>query len=194
MAKTLCAVGMAVLVAAPQAAAAVPPVDSAPPTTGGAMIVWCLTHLNRCFRSPPGPVPPPAAVPVAPPAPPPPPYIPPPASPPPPSYEARQLEVFFPAEQSALTPEGRAVVSEVAAYVQQTRASQVRLVGHADAIEPDPDALSLARAKAVADELVSLGVRAAIIAVDGKGTSQPAQPEAPGVPEPLNRRVSILAD
>ena len=69
----------------------------------------------------------------------------------------------------------------------------VMIGGHTDAKGDDAynDALSLRRAKAVADGLVGLGVPATTLGVDWKGESAPAVATGDGVKEPLNRRSTI---
>jgi outer membrane protein OmpA-like peptidoglycan-associated protein len=69
----------------------------------------------------------------------------------------------------------------------------VKLVGHADRSGSDTynQALSLRRANAVKGALVREGVSESMIAVDGRGESEPMVPTADGVREPQNRRVNI---
>jgi opacity protein-like surface antigen len=84
--------------------------------------------LRYRFAAPPPPPPP-----MAPPPPPPPaptPFVEPPPAPlpPPPAQvaEAREFIVYFPFDQSTLTPEAQTVVQEAASYAQQGNATQVR--------------------------------------------------------------------
>lgn len=138
------------------------------------------------------PPPPPPPEPPAPPAPPPPPPPPPPA-PPAPVYEAREFIVYFPFDQSILTPEAQTVVSEAAQYAAAGGATRIVVVGHADTSGSAKYnvGLSQRRSKAVADALVGLGVDAGKLAVDWKGESEPAVATGDGVKEPLNRRSTI---
>ncbi|MFZ5730327.1 MAG: OmpA family protein, partial [Pseudomonadota bacterium] len=118
---------------------------------------------------------------------------PPPPPPPPPAYEARQFVVYFPFDQYILTPEAQAVVQEAANYAKGGNATQVVVVGHTDSSGSVAYNVRLSerRAKAVADQLVSLGVGQGALQVDWKGESQLAVPTGDGVKEPLNRRSTI---
>ena len=143
------------------------------------------------------------AAPVAPP----PPYVPPPAPPepmaPPPPPEppapvverpaAREFVVYFPFDQSVLTPEAQTVVQEAASYAQSGNATQVQVVGHADTSGSAAYNVRLSerRARAVADAMVGLGVNAGVITADWRGETQPAVSTGDGVREPLNRRTSV---
>ncbi len=135
--------------------------------------------------------PPPPPEPAPPPPPPPPPE--PPAPPPPPAYMAREFIVYFPFDQSILTPEAQSVVSEAAQYANAGNATQIVVVGHADTSGSAKYnvGLSQRRSKAVADALVGLGVNSATLSVDWKGESAPAVATGDGVKEPLNRRSTI---
>jgi outer membrane protein OmpA-like peptidoglycan-associated protein len=46
--------------------------------------------------------------------------------------ESREFIVYFPFDQSTLTPEAQTVVQEAASYAQQGNATRVQVVGHAD--------------------------------------------------------------
>jgi outer membrane protein OmpA-like peptidoglycan-associated protein/outer membrane protein W len=139
--------------------------------------------------APPPPPPPQPEPPPPPPAPPPAPPAPPPA----PVYEARDFIVYFPFDQSILTPEAQQVVSEAAQYAAAGGASRIVVVGHADTSGSARYnvGLSQRRAKAVADALVGLGVNSSTLSVDWKGESEPAVATGDGVKEPLNRRSTI---
>ncbi|MBI1405385.1 MAG: OmpA family protein, partial [Caulobacter sp.] len=146
--------------------------------------------IRYSFAAPPPPPPPPE--PPAPPTPPPPPPAPP-APPPAPIYEPREFIVYFPFDQSILTPEAQTVVSEAAQYAQAGNATQIVVVGHADTSGSAKYnvGLSQRRSKAVADALVGMGVNSSTLAVDWKGESEPAVATGDGVKEPLNRRSTI---
>ncbi|RYF88392.1 MAG: OmpA family protein, partial [Caulobacteraceae bacterium] len=137
------------------------------------------------------PPPPPPPEPPAPPAPPPEPPAPP--APEAPAYAAKEFIVYFPFDQSILTPEAQAVVSEAAQYAQSGNATQIVVVGHADTSGSAKYnvGLSQRRSKAVADALVGLGVNSGTLSVDWKGESEPAVATGDGVKEPLNRRSTI---
>ena len=101
--------------------------------------------------------------------------------------------MYFPFDQSILTPEAQSVVMEAAKYANDGHSTKIVVVGHTDTSgSPKYNAkLSERRAKAVADGLVSQGVPASVLAVDWKGESAPAVATGDGVKEPLNRRSTI---
>ena len=149
--------------------------------------------LRYAFAPPPPPPEPPAPY-----VPPPAPYVPPPEPPPAPVVEAprpvmREFVVYFPFDQSILTPEAQTVVQEAASYAQQGGATQVQVVGHADTSGSAAYNVRLSerRARAVADAMVGLGVNPGVITADWRGETQPAVQTGDGVREPLNRRASI---
>lgn len=117
----------------------------------------------------------------------------PPPPPPPPAFEAREFIVYFPFDQSVLTPEAQSVVTEAAKYSNDGKATKIIVVGHTDTSgSPKYNAkLSERRARAVADALVSQGVSQNVLGVDWKGESAPAVATGDGVKEPLNRRSTI---
>jgi outer membrane protein OmpA-like peptidoglycan-associated protein len=106
---------------------------------------------------------------------------------------AREFVVYFPFDQSVLTPEAQTVVQEAASYAQQGNATQVQVVGHADTSGSARYNVRLSerRARAVADAMVGLGVNPGVITADWRGETQPAVSTGDGVREPLNRRTSI---
>jgi outer membrane protein OmpA-like peptidoglycan-associated protein len=132
------------------------------------------------------------------PPPPPPAYEPPPAppvidTPPPPPMQpqepvvqrpvAREFVVYFPFDQSVLTPEAQTVVQEAASYAQQGNATQIQVVGHADTSGSAAYNVRLSerRARAVADAMVGLGVNPGGITADWRGETQPAVSTGDGV-------------
>jgi len=148
--------------------------------------------LRYTFAAPPPPPPPPVEAPP----PPPPVEAPPPPEPAPPVVERpvnREFIVYFPFDQSILTPEAQTVVQEAASYAQQGNATQVQVVGHADTSGSAAYNIRLSerRARAVADAMVGLGVNPATITADWRGEAQPAVATGDGVKEPLNRRATV---
>ncbi|MEI7573781.1 MAG: OmpA family protein, partial [Phenylobacterium sp.] len=117
----------------------------------------------------------------------------PPPPPPPPAYEAKQFVVYFPFDQSVLTPEAQTIVTEAAEYAKAGNATRVIVVGHTDSSGSPAynTRLSERRAKAVADALVGQGVGQQLMQVDWKGETQLAVATGDGVKEPLNRRSTI---
>jgi outer membrane protein OmpA-like peptidoglycan-associated protein len=101
--------------------------------------------------------------------------------------------VYFPFDQSILTPDAQNVVQQAAQYAQQGNATQVVVVGHTDTSGSAAynQRLSERRAKAVADALVGLGVNQSVLNVSWRGESEPAVQTGDGVKEPLNRRTTV---
>ncbi|HEX8570172.1 MAG TPA: OmpA family protein [Caulobacteraceae bacterium] len=150
--------------------------------------------LRYTFAAPPPPPPPvvvvPEPVPVPEPAPLPPVET---VQPPVQTPQPREFIVYFPFDQSILTPEAQTVVQEAASYAQQGNATRISVVGHADTSGSAAYNVRLSerRARAVADAMVGLGVNPGIITADWRGESQPAVATGDGVKEPLNRRATI---
>jgi Outer membrane protein and related peptidoglycan-associated (lipo)proteins len=145
-----------------------------------------LVGLTYKFAPPP---PPPAPVPVAAPAP-----APAPAPVVKPAAVQKNYLVFFDFDKADITPEASRVITQAAAAAKQGSAARINLTGHTDRSGSDKYnlALSLKRANAVKDSLVSQGIPADQIAVVGKGESEPLVATPDGVREPQNRRVEIV--
>ncbi|HEX3673993.1 MAG TPA: OmpA family protein [Rhizomicrobium sp.] len=125
----------------------------------------------------------------APPAPPPPP--PPPAPVPPPAVKT--FIVFFDFNKSNLTPEAVTVVSDAVREAKSQGAVRVLVTGHTDTVGSDAynQALSVRRAEAVKDQMVSDGLDGNAVSIQGKGFHDPLVQTGPGVREPQNRRAVI---
>ncbi|HEY8267932.1 MAG TPA: OmpA family protein [Xanthobacteraceae bacterium] len=105
--------------------------------------------------------------------------------------QAQPISIFFDFAQSDLGPAGKKILAEVVKYDIKPGA-RVRIVGHCDTAEPDPDKLSLARARVVEKAFRDLGLPAgAQITVTGRGATQLREKTGPKVREPLNRYVAI---
>jgi len=107
---------------------------------------------------------------------------------------APSFMVFFDWDRSDLSAQAQQTLQQVASAYKQRGSARVVATGHADRSGPDDYnmALSLRRANAVKNSLVSNGVPASVISVVGKGESQPLVQTADGVREPQNRRVEIV--
>jgi outer membrane protein OmpA-like peptidoglycan-associated protein len=150
--------------------------------------------LRYAFMPPPPPPAPPAPVVVPPPPPEPIPVPPPVVQPaPPPAPVQREFIVYFPFDQSILTPEAQTVVQEAASYAQSGQATRVTVTGHADTSGSAAYNVRLSerRARAVADAMVGLGVSPGVLTADWRGETAPAVATGDGVKEPLNRRATI---
>ena len=107
---------------------------------------------------------------------------------------AKSYLVFFDLDKSNITPEAQKIINQAAANAKASRATNLHLIGHTDAVgsEKYNMALSLRRANAVKAALVELGIPADDISVVGKGKTDPLVPTKDGVREAQNRRVQIL--
>lgn len=144
------------------------------------------------------PPPPPPPPPPAPPPPPPPPApTPPPPPPPPPAPKVVVFEqsVLFDFDKATLKPTGK---EQLKAYFEKTRddlsrADRIKITGYTDSTGPARynQNLSLRRAKAVRDYLVSQGADAGKMEVSGMGKANPVASNATKAGRAKNRRVEI---
>jgi outer membrane protein OmpA-like peptidoglycan-associated protein len=105
----------------------------------------------------------------------------------------RHFRLFFKLDSDRLTAESAASYSTLYADLKRRPVYEVNIVGHADALgaeQYDQD-LSIDRAKAIRDALVSDGFDVRAITVAGRGYQDPLVPTPPQTPEPRNRRVEI---
>jgi outer membrane protein OmpA-like peptidoglycan-associated protein len=104
-------------------------------------------------------------------------------------------EVHFDLGSSSLSPGGQVHAAAAAVMLVEMPLLRVRLVGHTDRVGSAERnrALSEARARAVADFLVTSGVPDELIEAAGAGEDDPPVFTDDGVPEPLNRSVAIIA-
>jgi outer membrane protein OmpA-like peptidoglycan-associated protein len=120
---------------------------------------------------------------VAPPAPPAPPPV-------------KNFVVFFDFNKTALTPEAQSVIAEAVKTAKSTGAAKILVTGHTDTVGSDSynQRLSVRRAEAVKDAMISGGIDGSAISIEGKGFHDPLVPTGPGVREPQNRRAVIDLD
>ena len=102
-------------------------------------------------------------------------------------------DVLFDFDKSELRPEGVARLDEFVGKVKETPFEVLIATGHTDAMGSDEynQALSLRRAAAVRDHLVSRGIDSARVRVEGKGESQPIADNDTAEGRQKNRRVEI---
>ncbi len=102
-------------------------------------------------------------------------------------------DTFFDFDRATLKPEGRNILDQVAAQVQQLNLESLIAVGHTDSVGSDAynQRLSERRAAAVKNYLVSKGVPADQIIASGRGESQPVASNATRDGRAKNRRVEI---
>jgi OmpA-OmpF porin, OOP family len=107
---------------------------------------------------------------------------------------APSFMVFFDWDRADLSAQALQTLQQAASAYKQRGSARVVATGHADRSGPENYnmALSLRRANAVKNALVSDGVPATAISVVGRGESQPLVQTADGVREPQNRRVEIV--
>lgn len=102
--------------------------------------------------------------------------------------------VFFAFDSAVLTSEAEGIIDDAVAAAQEMPEAEFSVTGHADRAGPEDYniRLSIRRAEAVRDALVSRGVAAGDISIAGRGEAEPAVPTADGVREQANRRVVII--
>ena len=97
--------------------------------------------------------------------------------------------------KSELKPEGKQRIAEYREQAQDVlrRADQVVIVGYTDDVgeEASNSMLSLQRAEAVRDELISLGADSAKFQVDGAGETNPVADNSTDDGRAKNRRVEV---
>lgn len=133
--------------------------------------------------SPPVIAPPPVIEPAGPP---PPPVVAPPSA-------ARDYAVYFDSGSVVLDPEAMARIERAVRYRDSSGLMRVIVTGHADAVgSREANArIALARARAVADRLIELGVPPAMIEIRSYGEERPQVVGPEDGPERENRRVDI---
>ena len=103
-------------------------------------------------------------------------------------------DVTFATNQASIDPRFNAVLDDVAGVLNEYDRSVIDIIGHADASGSDEYNLDLSRRRAssVAGYLVSRGVIADRLYVDGRGESQPIASNDTPAGKAQNRRVEIL--
>lgn len=108
------------------------------------------------------------------------------------ALSATSYMVFFNSGRSDISPQGgntlRAFARDASNFGTE---ADVVVSGHTDSAEASDD-LSFARAMAVRDRLIELGVPADGIAVSVYADRRPLVPTGPNTREPQNRRVEIV--
>jgi len=118
-----------------------------------------------------------------------------PAPGPAPAADQPLTTINFDTGSARLTPGGQVHAAAAAVMLADMKLGQIRLVGFTDRTgSPDRNrALAEKRARAVADFLIAQGVPPQLIETAGVIDGDLPVPTDPGVPEPLNRSVSIVA-
>jgi OOP family OmpA-OmpF porin len=102
--------------------------------------------------------------------------------------------VYFDFDKSTLKPEAIAVLNQAAALLDKHERVVVEVAGHTDSVgtEAYNQALSMRRADAVRDYLVSKGVKASRLTAKGYGESQPVASNDTDAGRAENRRVELI--
>jgi outer membrane protein OmpA-like peptidoglycan-associated protein len=102
--------------------------------------------------------------------------------------------LYFEEGQTQVTSESQTALDALFAEVARRQAVEVQITGHTDGVGSvaDNDRLSLARAQAVRERLVQLGLRSDFIRAVGRGEREPLVPTPDEQPEPRNRRVEVI--
>lgn len=101
--------------------------------------------------------------------------------------------LYFLGDSDDLTPESRKQAPAILAEIAARPAAEVVVIGHTDRMGTDSynDLLSLARARAIRDEVITLGFDRTRLKFAGRGEREPVVSTADEVGEPRNRRVEI---
>ncbi|MDH3900541.1 MAG: OmpA family protein [Gammaproteobacteria bacterium] len=123
----------------------------------------------------------------------------PPVPPPPPQpvYEKVTISAtaLFDFNKAVVKPDGKTAIRELADTIKAKGAQvvDINVIGHTDSVGPEEynQQLSVRRATAVKDYMVTQGIDAGIIDVSGKGESSPVADNGTKEGRALNRRVEI---
>ncbi len=106
----------------------------------------------------------------------------------------QHFTLYFMPGGSELTPESQAILSDVLALATARPGGEVVIVGHTDRVGTleSNDALSLQRARAIRELVISRGFPAERVDAVGRGEREPVMPTADEVDEPKNRRAEVM--
>jgi OOP family OmpA-OmpF porin len=102
--------------------------------------------------------------------------------------------VYFDFDKATLKPEAMSVLNQAAALLDKHERVVVEVAGHTDSVgsEAYNQGLSMRRADAVRDYLVSKGVKASRLSAKGYGESQPVASNDTDAGRAENRRVELI--
>lgn len=102
--------------------------------------------------------------------------------------------IFFERDRAKPTKDSVGLIPKIIEAIRERKSCYISIIGHTDAVGPASynRRLSLMRAKAVADLLISQGIDPSSIEIDYFGKEKPLIPTPDGVPEPRNRRGEIM--
>ena len=103
-------------------------------------------------------------------------------------------DISFETGRYDIQPNLRPVLDQFAQGLAQQSATEVRIVGHTDNVGSDAlnNSLSVNRAQSARDYLVSRGVNASRISIDGRGEREPVADNATESGRARNRRIEIF--
>lgn len=103
-------------------------------------------------------------------------------------------DISFPVGQATISPNFRPVLDNFAQTLQQNPSATVTIVGHTDSTGSPAinEPLSLQRADATRDYLVSRGVASTRFSIDGRGAREPVASNDTDAGRARNRRVEIF--
>lgn len=103
-------------------------------------------------------------------------------------------DISFPVGQATISPNFRPVLDNFAQSLQQNQSATVTIVGHTDSTGSPAvnEPLSLQRADATRDYLVSRGVASNRFSIDGRGAREPVASNDNDSGRARNRRVEIF--
>jgi len=104
-----------------------------------------------------------------------------------------KFTLYFITGTDELTDESKAELQGVLDELRRRPAPDILVIGHTDTVGSpvDNDALSLQRAQAMREEMLSLGIPPDRIRASGRGERELLVPTEDGIDEPRNRRVEI---
>jgi outer membrane protein OmpA-like peptidoglycan-associated protein len=104
-----------------------------------------------------------------------------------------KFTLYFITGTDELTDESKAELQSVLDELRRRPAPDILVIGHTDTVGSpvDNDALSLQRAQAMREEMLSLGIPPDRIRASGRGERELLIPTDDGIDEPRNRRVEI---
>jgi len=104
-----------------------------------------------------------------------------------------KFTLYFITGTDELTDESKAELQGVLDELRRRPAPDILVIGHTDTVGSpvDNDALSLQRAQAMREEMLSLGIPPDRIRASGRGERELLIPTDDGIDEPRNRRVEI---
>ena len=103
-------------------------------------------------------------------------------------------DISFDTGRAAIKPNLRPILDQFAQGLSQQTSMEVRIVGHTDSTGSDAinNPLSVNRARSVRGYLVSRGVSASRMAIDGRGSREPIADNATELGRARNRRIDIF--